>query len=367
MAVVGNAEKMWSRTAGSINAIPGNRRSVKIREAWSVALDDPNDVVQTVLAAPNLPQLCDSFPDANLIKVVSRNPTRISPIYWIVEISYEGEAGPTGESDSPINAPPEYVWSDVESDEPIDEDVNGNPIVTVNGEPIDGVTTKVADVVLQVKRNFLDFSPAIQHQYRHSVNSDTFAGFAPGIAKLTKMNARRAWQNGCGDYWEVNATIVFRYPWRTTPERAWYARVRHEGYYVRKGVTVSFSGGNGYGASGYAIIDSSGTVTNIVVTNPGVGYTTQPTVTISSTDGEGSGATASAQIAFGRVVSVNVTAGGTEYTSYVARAVDDTGEPTNKPVLLKANGELEPNSNNAIWMEWQRYTPLPYNALGLVN
>jgi hypothetical protein len=34
-------------------------------------------------------------------------------------------------------------------------------------------------------------------------------------------------------YWEITAQIQFRYPYRTTPDKAWYARVRHEGFYEK--------------------------------------------------------------------------------------------------------------------------------------
>ena len=50
--------------------------------------------------------------------------------------------------------------------------------------------------------------------------------------------------------------------------------------YERVGVTVAFSGGGGSGAYGYAITNSSGAVTAVVVTNGGKDYTSAPTVTI---------------------------------------------------------------------------------------
>jgi len=42
---------------------------------------------------------------------------------------------------------------------------------------------------------------------------------------------------------------------------------------------VTFSGGGGVGAAGYAVV-SGGVVTNIVITSPGTGYTTAPTITL---------------------------------------------------------------------------------------
>ena len=56
-----------------------------------------------------------------------------------------------------------------------------------------------------------------------------------------------------------------------------------------------------------------GAITKIILTNPGSGYTSAPTVTLSG--GGGSGATAVARIRNGRVEGVVVTAGGSGYTS----------------------------------------------------
>lgn len=60
--------------------------------------------------------------------------------------------------------------------------------------------------------------------------------------------------------------------------------------------------GDGMGATAIAQIDTSGTVTNILVTNPGVDYTTVPTVTLIGGGGTGSGWTAA--------IGANATTGG---------------------------------------------------------
>jgi len=57
--------------------------------------------------------------------------------------------------------------------------------------------------------------------------------------------------------------------------------------------TVAFSGGGGTGAAGTAII-SAGAVTGVTITNPGSGYTTAPTIALSG--GAGTGATATSAI-----------------------------------------------------------------------
>jgi hypothetical protein len=59
--------------------------------------------------------------------------------------------------------------------------------------------------------------------------------------------------------------------------------------------------------------NTSGFITGIRVVNPGKGYTTAPTITVSG--GGGSGATASATVSGGKVASITVTDAGSGYTS----------------------------------------------------
>ena len=68
------------------------------------------------------------------------------------------------------------------------------------------------------------------------------------------------------------------------------------------------------GASGTAIVSTAGTVTSISITNAGLGYTVAPTVTIGSTLGVTTIATATATITSGVVDSVTITDGGGYYS-----------------------------------------------------
>ena len=231
---------MWSRQGGGSNlSEDGKERTFSIREAYQVVCDASDDIGD-VLGAATLPRIGSLFPGTTFVVCRSHNPTRVSPVLWIVEVNYDGKIGPNGETDNPLNAPPEISWSDAETDEPTDEDIDGNPIVTVNGEPIEGITIKLADNVVTIKRNFLLFNPFGTSAYRHSVNSDTFLGYPPGTARLTKFSAKNIaatplLPNG---YWEVTATIQFRRGIRTTDDKAWYKRVRHEGFYEKVGSTI---------------------------------------------------------------------------------------------------------------------------------
>ncbi len=75
---------------------------------------------------------------------------------------------------------------------------------------------------------------------------------------------------------------------------------------------VSFTGGGGSGAAGYATLNADNVV-GVTVTSGGSGYTTPPAVMFSA--GGGAGAAATAQVAGGSLTGVTLSAGGSGYLS----------------------------------------------------
>ncbi len=231
---------MWSKPTTSATASDNFRKfQIKLQRAYQ-CVTTPDETESGVyngidLQGNELPQLGDRFgldyPFAYADNISIERP---SPILFIVTVDYTGELGPgdSNNENNPLFAPPRIDWDDVESEQEIDEDFDGNPIQTINGEPIEGVKALIPDQTVAIKRNMLLFNPYVQARYRRAVNSDIFLGWPPGTAKLMKLSASNV-PNDQGGYWEVSAQIQFRYPYRTTPEKAWYSRVRHEGYYER--------------------------------------------------------------------------------------------------------------------------------------
>jgi hypothetical protein len=92
-------------------------------------------------------------------------------------------------------------------------------------------------------------------------------------------------------------------------------------------LTVNFTGGGGTGASAVAYTNATGGISSIVMENGGTGYTSAPTISIVGFATNniitpiGTGATATATIAGGRVSAVNVTNAGTGYPTAYERAV----------------------------------------------
>ena len=203
---------------------------VEFQEAYQI-LCDPEDSFMDVYEAPGIPAAGSSFPDFPYCYAEKARLNQVSPVYWVVTVNYKGEAGPN--LNNPLLAPPDIDWDDVETEEEIDQDFDGRPIVTANFEPIEGVKCPIADQTLTVTRNMACFSPHAQARDRRATNSDTFQGWPPGTARLMKLRAKNVRDKDFG-YWKVTGVIQFRYPYRTTPAKAWFARIRHEGHYVRE-------------------------------------------------------------------------------------------------------------------------------------
>lgn len=256
---VQTAVQMWSKHSGDVISEGGQKYKASIQEAYSVVCD-PSDTLRDVSNAPGLPYIGTLYPGSSQIRVRSLKPQQVSPIYWIVDIGYEGSFGPAGITDSPLNEPPIIKWGKTETEEPVDEDLDGEPICTVNGEPIEGITKTISDVTCSIQRNFAAVNLAAIYQYLHSVNSDTFLGFAPGVCRMTEFSAEQVWAETGGGYWRASAGFQFRWPYNTTPAKAWYARVRHEGFRVKVGTDiVNAKDAEGQPASKPVLLASNGT------------------------------------------------------------------------------------------------------------
>ena len=303
-----SVDLMWSNFSSDFALTENMRKFTGAINSTYQVFTKVDATLLDVLQAPGIPAAGSSY-SVSFPFVYARQarPQKISPVYWIVNVAYDGEVffdGKENKPQSPILNPALLDWDDVEVEMEIDEDYDGKPIVTPNGEAINGVKRLFADQTVTIRKNMLLFNPFIQARYRQSVNSDSFLGWPPGTAKMQKFQATsvRSSEVGGGGYWQVLAVIQFRYPYRTTPEKAWYSRNRLEGYYKR-----------------------------VALPGPPVNGV-QPSAIIRAT-----------------------------------RA----GEPTAKPVLLDPQGfqlaDVDPpDPQTANWLEIKLYEPLSYNALGLL-
>lgn len=107
------------------------------------------------------------------------------------------------------------------------------------------------------------------------------------------------------------------------------------GYTTPPAVSI---GGDGTGALAHAEI-SGGSVTEIVIDNPGRGYTSAPTITVSGGDGTGGAGTATLE-ATGSVKSVAVTAPGSGYTEAIVGFSGGGGTGAAARVNLSTTGSV---------------------------
>jgi hypothetical protein len=228
----GPALEMWSRQSGSADSPDGKQRSLSMTRAFTVTLaaSDPLEVVYT---AAGLPLVNDVYPGTFFVICRSLQPQRVSPIMAVITANYAGEIGPGDATSSPVDNEVIVTWRNATTDEAIDQDFLGKPIVTKNNEPIEGITERIADQVATIERNFLTINMYAIREYLRASNSDTFLDWPAGTARLMEYNATNVITNGIAGFWKVSATFQFREPYNTTADKAWYKRVRHEGFLVR--------------------------------------------------------------------------------------------------------------------------------------
>lgn len=227
MPTVNPAVLTWSGQS-STASLEDNFRSLKYEpvQVYDVTCT-PDAIDLDIYGASGLPAPGAAY--AGLVGIFAKEAkaTRISPVLWKVAVSYGGEANRTNIQQSPLLTPAIISYDDVETEEEIDEDFDGNAILTECLEPVRGIKATFADRVITIKKNWATFDDYVASAYRRSVNSDTFMGWPAGTAKMMRLSAQQV-KDG---YFEVTAQIQCRIPYRTTAAKAWYARWLHEGYY----------------------------------------------------------------------------------------------------------------------------------------
>lgn len=291
----GPAIEMWSRGEGRASSPDGLRKMYRRSRAFTVTLA-ASDELEVAFQASGLPLVGESLPSVPLCICRELRPVQLSPVLAMVVAEYEGETGPGDVvNSSPIDNPIKVSWASNITDEPIDEDINGNPIVTANNEPIDGLTERFPDMVCTISRNFANINVLTLEQFLRSTNGDNFAPpgtspWPPGTVRFMGYTAEQVFgSNQSTGYWSVTGEFHCRYPYNTEPGRAWWKRVRHEGFQVR------------------AVADGD-----------------------------------------------------------IFHGKDSEGEFISRPVLLKEDGTVETDPENAHFLEFETVFALPYSDLGFI-
>jgi hypothetical protein len=207
--------------------------------SWSIVSDTPGAsserVKQDLQSTGQLPSDDDPHPDNGQLLGGGIKVVRESPILYTATAAYRSpELSPTdtgNETVEPWNGKATVSYRSVSGTAEVDEDYEGNAIVNPGtNEPVSGVTRKVSDVLAIIKRPFLVFSGPVIRQFMDQPNSDAYLGFPPGEGLVQVIHADPDSYGGL-EYYNVTAEVLFRTPYRTTSEKAWYHRRTIKGYY----------------------------------------------------------------------------------------------------------------------------------------
>ena len=212
---------------------------------YTILLDDgTSDNAETVRqGAINLPQPGSSHPsNPYLFAEAGIDIQKKAVNYYTATVNYTSEPFTEGNQDiSPIDLP--FVWNvdAITTQEAIDEYLDGtelkpleNPITK---EPIEGVTRSITDMIINIEKNVTLFDPVSFYTYYDRVNSDLIpigSGFLPGTCKVVSISEEQA-SSLTIPYYKILVKIQARKPWRTSEDKAWWKRIKRQGYYEYTG------------------------------------------------------------------------------------------------------------------------------------
>lgn len=230
-----NVRETWTGDTGGWRRDDSGPTSEVVRR-FTVTLDNSGqaDVSIEILADSRIPQDGDSHPRNEYYICRGCDVTqRFGPTMVEVESYYEART--STKEKTPLDEPPEIRFDSVISMEEVDEDIYGNPIVTANGEPVLGVQSPISDLTMVITRNLPDYDPVAIRVFNNTVNSVSFFGAPPGVVYCRKLSASSNTSQVSDQtfrFFTVTGEFQFRQPIVTSDAKAWWARVRHEGFMI---------------------------------------------------------------------------------------------------------------------------------------
>lgn len=150
-----------------------------------------------------IPKLWDPHPEDPWMGVVHKDVVRKGPDVYTVSVYYS-------RFDEPLLQNEIWEWGSVASEEPVDRDFEGKPLVNSSDESYDPPQTMcVYDATLRITRNQEQFDTVQAAQYRGAVNSDTAFNFPIGQIKIQSISARLIRIVGIA-FWEVSYEFHMR-------------------------------------------------------------------------------------------------------------------------------------------------------------
>lgn len=138
---------------------------------------------------------------------------------WLVTLEYgpfniNHELGSSEASNgavNPLESAPQVNWTGAIYDVSYPQDANGKWFRNTVGDPFENPPkVEEARQTLNFVRNELTYNDNYAQQYRCSLNSDQFLGFAPLQAKCKNIGGERIYSSDFGYYWRVTYEFEFR-------------------------------------------------------------------------------------------------------------------------------------------------------------
>jgi len=172
--------------------------SVRIFTVEFDTADDPRIRPQLACSAAGIPLIWSLHPFNPWLycrgkRTFARGPFLFEVVASYVVKSYRADEAKPGTTpfQSPFDEPWEIEWFPIASNEQVDRDIYGNPIVNSAGQSFDPPITKDCyDLGLRIVRNQPSYNKAQAADYVGAVNSDYFYGFAPYLVKCTNYSSR---------------------------------------------------------------------------------------------------------------------------------------------------------------------------------
>ena len=234
-----SVQEEWTGGADANTESDGTSGTSAVQRIFNVVSNSGSGSKLGALYAAGIPLPNSAHPESPILRARSRSVQQTGPQYYVVTIGYEAlTSDPTDPGQSPLSQPPVISYSSVTQEVEIDEDINGDPIQTVNGEPLVGVTRPFTDLGISVQRNLPTFDPASISTYMNKVNSATWYGLPAGTVRITDIQATSVFSDDFA-YWDVSIQFQVRRGYGpVTDAKAWWHRTAHQGYRVWNGTAL---------------------------------------------------------------------------------------------------------------------------------
>lgn len=178
----------------------------------------------------SVPKLWDNHPGDPFMFVKRKHDEWVAPFHRNVIVSYI-------RIQDPLEQLWEQSWTFSDVSEPIDKDINGDPIENSSGEPPDPpIIEEFHDLVWRVVRFSDNWNARDAANIKGAVNDGVWQGWPAGTAKVTLLDADQL-LIGNTIYYQETIEIHFRYIENNPQASGWKRRILDQGFRTRSTTT----------------------------------------------------------------------------------------------------------------------------------